>query len=463
MSVDVPEHPPRPPLYPLMRLLGRIILRIFLRHIDIRLRAPVPETGPIVLASNHPNSLLDPLAVIAVTRRPVRFLAKSGLFSFPPIGWALRSFGVLPVYRRSDNPAKMLDNERTFEACHRVLGRGGAIGIFPEGVSHANPEIKQIKTGAVRIALESEEKAGFSLGVRIVPMGLTFPERSRFRSELGIHVGEPIDLAPHLEEYRRDPKETVRRVTGILEERMKHLVLHLDRVELAATVEEVASLYRDELADDLERSGHADEAADRFGMSRAIARAVQHYASTDPEVTARVESAVKAYFGHLRRSGLHDVAVRELDDPTRGTAWIVRLLLLGLVGLPFALYGTVNSFLPWLLTRVLGPRLATDPVDIAERKIYVGMAAFTLFYAGQVTAAWLLLGPRLAAGYAVSLVPTGLFAVRFWRKARAVWRRLWARSLARRRPGLAGKLAARRKALVSTLDELRDRYRAEHV
>ena len=116
-----------------------------------------------------------------------------------------------------------------------------------------------------------------------------------------------------------------------------------------------------------------------------------------------------------------------------------------------------------MIARVLGSRLASDPVDIAERKIYVGMVAFPLFYSGQIAGAGLLLGPLPGVAYALSLIPTGLFAVRYWRTARAAWRRLRAKSLVRRRPGLAGKLAARRMALVLILDELRDRYRAEHV
>ena len=43
----------------------------------------IPREGPLLLAGNHPNSLLDPLFLAAVARRPVRFLAKAPLFSNP--------------------------------------------------------------------------------------------------------------------------------------------------------------------------------------------------------------------------------------------------------------------------------------------------------------------------------------------------------------------------------------------
>ena len=43
-----------------------------------------------------------------------------------------------------------------FQACYDILKAGGAIGIYPEGTTHSEPRIRKIKTGAARIALETE-------------------------------------------------------------------------------------------------------------------------------------------------------------------------------------------------------------------------------------------------------------------------------------------------------------------
>src|SRR5687768_18431466 len=101
----------------------------------------VPRSGPVLLVANHPNSLLDPAMVATAARRPVRFLAKSSLFSHPVVGWLVRGSGAIPVYRQQDNPAEMKRNLEMFRAVHTALAEGAAIAIFPEGISHSQPSV----------------------------------------------------------------------------------------------------------------------------------------------------------------------------------------------------------------------------------------------------------------------------------------------------------------------------------
>src|SRR5512134_1803524 len=97
---------------------------------------PVAATGPVLLVANHPNSLLDPMLVVAAARRPVRFLAKAPLFHDRKTAWLVRSAGAIPVHRRSDDPTQVGKNVDAFEAVYAELARGAAVGIFPEGLSH---------------------------------------------------------------------------------------------------------------------------------------------------------------------------------------------------------------------------------------------------------------------------------------------------------------------------------------
>ena len=71
----------------------------------------------------------------------------------------------------------------TFEACYRVLEQGEAVGIFPEGITHDDPQLKTVKTGAARMALELEHRHGGKLGLQIVPVGLNLSAKNKYRSE----------------------------------------------------------------------------------------------------------------------------------------------------------------------------------------------------------------------------------------------------------------------------------------
>ena len=453
------SKPIRPVLYPLLRLMSNAILRTFLRKIALHVEQPVPERGPVIFASNHPNGLLDPLSVGYVTPRPVHFLAKSGIFSVPVWGSFLRRCGVLPVYRRMDNPSDMSKNERTFEACYQVLAAGGAIGIFPEGVSHVNPELKKLKTGAARIALEAEERDDFSLGVRLIPIGLTFLERSRFRSTLGIQVGKPISLEPYYERYSKEPQETVREVTQALEEKIKTKVLHLDHLELAGLLADLDSLYREDLIEVIRESGSPLGSTNDPGtVQRRIANAVEYFYRHEPLVFERMKKRVRHYLTGLQKLRLRDEALRDFEGRLGWFFWLAGVVPWSLIGLPIAFYSTVNNVLPWLLTGAMARRTSKTPQSLAQCKIYCGMAIFPICYAIQIYGVGRWLGMLPAVVYGISLPVLGIFAVWFWRRTRAVWRRYWLGYLELARPNLVQRLKARRDSLIRDLNELRERY-----
>ena len=133
-------------IYLLVRAVASVALRLFYR-VQVRGAPALPE-GPLLFVGNHPNGLIDPALVFAVTPRRVTFLAKAPLFRIPVLGWLIRGMGALPVYRRQDDPTRMGGNDATLDTAARALVEGGAITIFPEGKSHSEPQLAALKTGA---------------------------------------------------------------------------------------------------------------------------------------------------------------------------------------------------------------------------------------------------------------------------------------------------------------------------
>src|ERR1041384_2755582 len=160
-------------MYRLMRGLVRLTLGFYFSRIERFNAERVPLVGPMLFASNHPNSLTDAFVIASSVPRKVNFVATIQLFRFKPIQWLLFQCGVIPINRVKDDPRAMRTVRQTFEACFRVLERGEAIGIFPEGITHDDPQLKTVKTGAARMALELEQRHAGQLGLKIVPVGLT--------------------------------------------------------------------------------------------------------------------------------------------------------------------------------------------------------------------------------------------------------------------------------------------------
>src|SRR6266436_5657910 len=170
----------------------KFALRVYFRRIEVVGLDNVPRDAPVIFVLNHPNALVDPVFLLCLAPRRVSFVAKATLFRMPIISYFVRALDSLPAYRRQDEGEDVSRNLETFAAARRLLASGGTIGICPEGVSHNEPRLKPLKTGAARIALATASTG--ELNVKIVPAGLYYTDKSRFRSSALLHFAEAIDV-----------------------------------------------------------------------------------------------------------------------------------------------------------------------------------------------------------------------------------------------------------------------------
>jgi 1-acyl-sn-glycerol-3-phosphate acyltransferase len=145
----------------------------------------LPDTGGAVIAMTHFGYL--EFALVAYTiwrhdRRRVRFLATSSAFRNPVVGGLLRRLGQIPVDRAAGSAA--------YEAAVSALRSGALVGVFPEAGVDASFTVRELKTGAVRLATEGS--------VPLLPVALwggqrlmTREHRVRFFERFGI----PISIA----------------------------------------------------------------------------------------------------------------------------------------------------------------------------------------------------------------------------------------------------------------------------
>jgi len=88
--------------YTVMKPVVRLGLRVFFRRLEVRHRERLRLPGPLMLCSNHPNTLMDPLVTAIQRHEPIAFLAKSTFFKNPVLGAIMRSGNCIPIYRRQD-------------------------------------------------------------------------------------------------------------------------------------------------------------------------------------------------------------------------------------------------------------------------------------------------------------------------------------------------------------------------
>jgi 1-acyl-sn-glycerol-3-phosphate acyltransferase len=125
--------------------------RLFCRHYH-RLESvslPIPETGPAVVVANHISGL-DPLLMMASSRRRLRFLVAAEQYNRFGLRWLFRAIGCIPVDRQGAP-------EKALRAAISALREGDVVALFPHGKIHLSSDPpRRIKAGAVRLAFYAQ-------------------------------------------------------------------------------------------------------------------------------------------------------------------------------------------------------------------------------------------------------------------------------------------------------------------
>ncbi|HEY0782351.1 MAG TPA: 1-acyl-sn-glycerol-3-phosphate acyltransferase [Thermoanaerobaculia bacterium] len=454
----------------------RLVLRIFFRRVEVAGVERLPRGRPLVVVANHVNAMVDPLLLLGTLPLAPRFLGKSTLWRNPFLAPWLRIARVIPVYRRQDersDPAAAAApsasrNDAMFERCHEVLHGGGAIALFPEGISHSLPALAPMKTGAARIVLEAERKWP-GMGTAIVPVGLSFDAKGTFRSRALVQVGEPIDPVPEIAaaDMRPDDPESnaaaVRQLTARIDAGLQAVTLNYPSWDEARLLGRAAELFAHGAAELPGRPGLASA----FPLHRTFIDGYRDLSRRFPERTAGAAAAVERYDRLLAAVGLRDDQVAAAYPPSPVVRFVLRSLLRLLVHLPLAALGVV---LCWPVYRLIGEiarRAARRDADLAATfKVFGGLVLYPLSWLAEAAlAAWLgrATGHPLALAVAtlVTAPLAGYAALRFDDRRAVFWREARAYLVLRTRRRLAAELRALRDEALEQVKELAELVGAE--
>lgn len=442
--------------------LVRFVLRVFFRDVEVVGADRLPAGRPLVLVANHVNGLVDPLLLMGPLPVRPRFLAKSTLWKIAPLVPFLSLVGAIPVHRRQDadkggaaEEEIARRNEEAFAQCHEALARGEAIALFPEGKSHDEPALAPLKTGAARIVLEAEARLG-PLGMRIVPVGLFFDAKGKFRSRALVRVGEPLDPAAEADTYRKDGPAAVRALTARIEDALAEVTVSYPSWEEARLLARAADLF-DRPALEVPRPRTL---AEGFEIRRGFVRGYTEMRQRHPERVAALADRMREYDRMLQAFDLRDdqVAARYAPQPVRRFLW--RTVLRLLVHLPLAAVGTVLNWLPYRLVGLLAGRIARTQDQRATWKVFPSLVLYPVAWIaeGVIVGRWA--GAWWGVATALAAPPTGYLALRFHDRRVLFWHEARAFLVLRTRRRLRDDLKARRASIYKDVAELADLYLA---
>lgn len=387
----------------------RFAIRVYFRRVEVAGLENVPLNSPVIFVQNHPNALVDPVFLLCLAPRRVSFLGKSTLFRMPILGFFVRAIDTLPVYRRQDEGEDVTRNVETFVAARKLLASGGTIGICPEGVSHDEPRLRPIKTGAARIALGAVS-TGEVFDLKIVPAGLYYTSKTSFRSSVLLYCGKPIPVVPvQLEDDGNPPRAAVRELSDKIEVALREVMLdaeHEEALHTAARAERIFSATRQQDSD--------DSLTEELQLRQRFVKAYKILRERAPARLEKLEVRMTRFEEALKQAGMD---TKNLTAPSSKRQVLTHLLtrcILFLLLLGPATFGTLIHYPAYRIGGFLATRLYSDTEDVVSTiKIISAMLLFPLTWIVLTVITFKLAGWPLALLALVLMPVVGYVAIRF--------------------------------------------------
>lgn len=332
-------------LYAIAKVIMWTTLHFYFRRVMFIGRSRIPDGEPVILIANHSASFLDAMLLAVLMRRPLHFFARSDIFRNKWANRILRTFHMIPIYNIEHGKSNLVRNEETFEEGEKVLTERGLLLIFPEGTSRIDRIMLPLKKGTARVALQTESKQDFSLGLQVIPVGINYSAH-RFRADIHLEVGEATRVDSYAAVFRENPARAITQLTRELEAKFAETIIFVSQPERTALINRLLELFRNDNFHAMDRL----KGVPMMAMEKKVCAKVS--ALTDEEASVLTDTLTR-YDGLLQSNGLMDRSVNGRYHFT-----LVHLVLL-LITFPIFIVAFLFNILPLLFGKWVADRTVT--------------------------------------------------------------------------------------------------------
>ncbi len=357
-------------LYRFLKVIIRFGIRLFYKEIKLLNKHHLDHDGPTILVANHPNTLMDAWMVGYVSKRPVYFMAKATFFSSPFKKWLLGKLFMIPVNRSNDSKTKGVSNSDSFEACYELMEKGGVLAIFPEGSSFQERRLREIKSGAARIALGAQKRNKNALNLKIIPIGIFYSDPEHFRSQVLIHVGAPIPV-----QYDDQQSNQHRVLSQLIKEKLEQVIpTPTNSISQEKDIELLVNLL-------WERSYFQFKTvSSKAKMYQELQVKLDEMSVTKPYLLDEIMTETKSLIWKLHKLNLPYAIVRKSDYYKVVRDKLIFGVLMQVVLFPLVFLGFVQNIIPYLLTDFILMKKVKEVEYHAALGVLLGFIFYPLNY-----------------------------------------------------------------------------------
>lgn len=297
-------------LYPVVRPLAALTLKLFFKKIYISNAELLPKGKPTLLVSNHPTTFTEPCIFACFLDRPFYYLVRGDFFENPFFDALLRDLHMIPIYRLKDGGYKNLkQNFSTFDSTLKWLKAGKTVMILAEGTAIYEKRLRPLRKGTARIVLKAMEEAP-DLDLYIAPVGVNYTDSNKMRSEVMIRFAEPFPASDFFGPGKGPKGFEINRFTQYLKEKLTENIVIIEQPEDEWLTERLLEIQRNNFKPGHNRSLDSDGRL--LQMEIQMANAINRMENNHK---IKLKKETKQYFSRLDELGITDKILK--NPPAR--------------------------------------------------------------------------------------------------------------------------------------------------
>lgn len=424
----------------------------FFRRLQVKGAEHIRVKGPVIIAMNHPNAFMDPVAFTIAAYPPrVMYLARGDVFRPGLVSALLESIGIVPIYRIQDGGKEGLKkNDETYRRVNSLLNRNQKIIIFAEGLCIQERRLRPLKKGVPRMVFGAMKELDHP-NLTVVPVGVNYSNAKNFRGNLFINIGEPLRVADYMPAYDKAPAKTMNQLLQDLEPKMRSLIVHINNRANDRLVEHIEEICKRDWckAKGLQYKNLEHDLL----VSQEITAIVNTASDKAPEQIEQLKKHTNKYFNKLKKLKLRDWLLKN-GTKTHPLYVAARILLL-LCGLPLYFAGIIGNYIPYALSYRITNKIVKHVEFHSAINLGIGSFLFLLWYLAQFFIVYAF-SPHI--GWPLLYVLVALFSgwfclyySPFRKKTMGLYR---AMKLKKNEPGLWKELGAERAEIIALFERL---------
>lgn len=205
-------------IYRILHTYCLLIVRLFIKKINLSGIEKVPKKGSVIFAGTHPNSFLDGMIMSLVFYRPVWSLSRGDAFKNNWVRWFMTSVKLIPIYRLSEGRENLFRNSDTFDQVHALLKKGEQVLVFTEGLCTNQTKLLPLKKGTGRMV-----QAAWNEGIDTVvfPVGISYSNFDKIEKTVNINFGDVLTS----KDFKEEPSGVfLRKFNDVLKVKLESLL-----------------------------------------------------------------------------------------------------------------------------------------------------------------------------------------------------------------------------------------------